>query len=401
MKIKLTILASFLITSINTYSQQIGDGYAPYLTDFTLPLNSGVYGGLYPIGSAPDTSHPWQHLFVIRHGNPNNNHQLQIGSAFATNDRLFFRKIAGELEAMNPTWIELATRGSNSFIGDQRVSGNLGIGSSDIGFQTKLHVKESGTSNSIWRGRIVASGDINAVVMGEYNGKAWLGAHNSQLTGWSDLIIQAEGGNVGIGTTNPNSKLTIRSATTGVSIHPGGNPYFGTLAFNRESGTGEIFDANGQAFQINNGGNDKNLHFQVYNGDGSLVTNEALVINGINGNIGIGTTNPTSKLTVAGNINAREVKVTVDAGADFVFQKYYTGISNLKGDYVMPTLSEVEQFTKDYNHLPNIPSAKDMKEKGVELGMMNNLLLQKIEELTLYVIEQQKEIKLLKEKINK
>jgi hypothetical protein len=58
----------------------------------------------------------------------------------------------------------------------------------------------------------------------------------------------------------------------------------------------------------------------------------------------------------------------------------------------MPTLDEVAQYTKDNNHLPNIPSAEEMKKNGVQLGEMNNLLLQKIEELTLYAIEQEKKL---------
>ncbi|MFH6989426.1 hypothetical protein ACHRVW_16930 [Flavobacterium collinsii] len=60
------------------------------------------------------------------------------------------------------------------------------------------------------------------------------------------------------------------------------------------------------------------------------------------GNIGIRTTNPISKLTVAGNINSREIKVTVDAGADFVFEK----------DYNLPSLDAVDKFIKENKHLP-------------------------------------------------
>lgn len=100
------------------------------------------------------------------------------------------------------------------------------------------------------------------------------------------------------------------------------------------------------------------------------------------GNVGIGTTNPDSKLTVAGNIHSREVKVTINAGADFVFEK----------EYNLPTLESIEKFVKQNKHLPEIASEKEMKENGLLLGEMNIKLLQKIEELTLYTIQQQQEI---------
>ncbi|WBV59515.1 hypothetical protein PFY12_10650 [Chryseobacterium camelliae] len=120
-----------------------------------------------------------------------------------------------------------------------------------------------------------------------------------------------------------------------------------------------------------------------------------------NGNIGIGSLNPDSQLTVKGLIHAEEVKVDLNVPADYVFQKYYTGISTLKPEYKMPTLEYIEEFTKKNNHLPNIPSAKEIKENGMNTGEMINLLLQKIEELTLYTIEQNKRIKELESKITK
>ncbi|SHH66892.1 hypothetical protein [Flavobacterium defluvii] len=98
------------------------------------------------------------------------------------------------------------------------------------------------------------------------------------------------------------------------------------------------------------------------------------------GNLGLGTMNPTSKLTVAGNINSREVKVTVDAGADFVFENNYDLLS----------LSALDKYIKENKHLPEIASADEMKKEGINLSEMNIKLLQKIEELTLYTIDQQK-----------
>lgn len=102
----------------------------------------------------------------------------------------------------------------------------------------------------------------------------------------------------------------------------------------------------------------------------------------LTGNIGIGTTIPTSKLTVAGNIAAQEVKVSVNAGADFVFHD----------DYDLKPLPALEEFIKANNRLPEIASAREMESNGINLSEMNIKLLQKIEELTLYVIEQQRQL---------
>ncbi|CAL2081417.1 hypothetical protein [Tenacibaculum sp. 190524A02b] len=118
-----------------------------------------------------------------------------------------------------------------------------------------------------------------------------------------------------------------------------------------------------------------------------------------NGNVGIGTVNPDSKLTVNGTIHSKEVRVDLQIPADYVFEKYYEGASTLKADYKMPTLEEVEAFTKKNHHLPAIPSAAKIQEEGLHLKEMTNLLLQKIEELTLYTIEQEKRIKTLEKKL--
>ena len=119
-----------------------------------------------------------------------------------------------------------------------------------------------------------------------------------------------------------------------------------------------------------------------------------------NGYVGIGTTIPDSELTVDGTVHCEEVLVDLNVDApDYVFEKYYTGVSELKEDYTMPTLEEVEAYTKENHHLPNVPSAKEIKEEGLHLKEMTNLLLQKIEELTLYTIEQEKRIKTLEGKL--
>lgn len=104
--------------------------------------------------------------------------------------------------------------------------------------------------------------------------------------------------------------------------------------------------------------------------------------------VGIGKANPQSMLAVNGKITAKEVEVTLTGFPDFVFQD----------DFKLLPLAEVEQFIKTHKHLPDVPDEKTVIENGLNLGEMDALLLQKVEELTLYVIELQKEIDSLKNK---
>lgn len=108
--------------------------------------------------------------------------------------------------------------------------------------------------------------------------------------------------------------------------------------------------------------------------------------------LAIGTTkaDPDAHLTVAGNINAKELKVKVNAGADFVFEP----------EYQLPDLSFTEAFVKEHRRLPGIPSATEMQKQGLTVGEFQIKLLQKIEELTLHLIALKKDYDDLKRKIN-
>lgn len=109
----------------------------------------------------------------------------------------------------------------------------------------------------------------------------------------------------------------------------------------------------------------------------------------LSGNVGIGTqTTGTYKLAVNGNIRAKEIKVETANWPDYVFTENYT----------LPTLEEVQKHIDQNGHLINIPSAKEIETNGLELGEMNRLLLEKIEELTLYILEQEKRIQYLEHK---
>ena len=99
----------------------------------------------------------------------------------------------------------------------------------------------------------------------------------------------------------------------------------------------------------------------------------------------------TGNLGIRGKLTASEVKIKLGGWADFVF---YEG-------YKLPTLKEVERHIKEKGHLKNIPSAKEVEKNGIFLGEMDAKLLQKIEELTLYTIEQEKKLKSQKDKFDK
>lgn len=111
------------------------------------------------------------------------------------------------------------------------------------------------------------------------------------------------------------------------------------------------------------------------------------------GSVGIGIDvndmDPAYKLLVDGDIKTRKVKVTLDGWADHVFDQ----------DYPLLPLEEVETYISQHKHLPGIPSEDEILEEGLYLGEANRLLLQKIEELTLYSIEMKKEMKAMQVEI--
>ena len=212
-----------------------------------------------------------------------------------------------------------------------------------------------------------------------------------------DIMNFTPAGNVGIGTYQPAQMLhvvngnVLISRTPSISNRAPGSRN-GSLLF------GDVIDANTQygnwgieyVNDPNDPGQGQGLNFWQPCGANQLSTTNYRLFLADDGKVGIGTQFPHAELSVNGTVLAKAVRVTTNATywPDYVFGS----------DYKLMTLSELESYVNENRHLPGIPSASEVEEKGsVDLGEMNTLLLQKVEELTRYIINLQKQIDELKE----
>ncbi|MEL7146161.1 MAG: hypothetical protein AAFO69_07320 [Bacteroidota bacterium] len=183
-------------------------------------------------------------------------------------------------------------------------------------------------------------------------------------------------GLVGIGTGTPKAKLDINHTGTL------GNRFIESNAFLKiSSGGSSLLMDNNEIYS-----NHMLLIGSAFNHDirfrNISSTNYAdLMTIRPSGNVGIGTTTPSHKLSVNGTIRAKEIKCQASPWPDYVFTDTYE----------LKSLSSVADFISENGHLPNIPSAAEVEENGIALGEMNARLLEKIEELTLYAIDQEQQ----------
>ena len=241
-------------------------------------------------------------------------------------------------------------------------------------------------------------------------------SHGTTVGGGNIMTIK-NNGNIGIGTLSPTAKLQVQGTIKGQKLllldpndtdnwnnlwesgfyqsynatnAPEPNQWFWGINMNHSSNNSQ-YRYNGQIVIKNNSVHPR-MYFRSTKVDGTGIWTRVVHSEGtqhINGSLGIGTTNPNGwKLAVNGKIRAKEIKVETN-WADYVFED----------EYNLPTLQEVEKHIQEKGHLKNIPSAKEVEKNGVELGEMNKLLLEKIEELTLYTIAQEKRIQALEKKL--
>jgi hypothetical protein len=226
-------------------------------------------------------------------------------------------------------------------------TGNVGIGTSAPSSNLEITKPTIGTSL-----KIQSTGSIAGSIYGLFEAK-YAGAGNLGLfiTSSNFLRLSApsgysfSGGNMGIGTTSPAQKLDVIGIVNAQGFHINGVPFAGGGSQWSTSGTTVFYNA---------------------------------------GNVAIGTSSTGSfKLAVEGKIGAREINVTTtNPWPDFVF----------KSNYQLPSLQSIDSFIRENGHLPGVPSAAEVEENGQNLGEMNSILLKKIEELTLYVIDLKKDV---------
>jgi hypothetical protein len=286
-----------------------------------------------------------------------------------------------------------------STVGTSSISDKVGIGISTP--SSRLDIRHTSTLGSkltpsnahlrVGNSAVYMLMDGNELYTSEtlYLGSSYSGDfrfRNVDGSSSQDLMALKANGRLGLGTTNPLSMMDINGGATGDVIL--------RLEADTDNSGSEADNPRIEMYQDNRliyahlGFNEDtpttaNM-FQVSVGSPDGFVRDALIINPYNGYIGLGTMDPKARLSVNGSIYAKEVKIMTDIQhPDYVFEE----------DYNLKDIKEVERFIKENKHLPNIPSAAEVIENGgLEVGQMQAKLLEKIEELTLYIIEQNKRL---------
>ncbi len=277
-------------------------------------------------------------------------------------------------------------------------TGKIGIGNVTDP-QAKLHIRADQYDDASLLLEATGSNKRSSILMA--GGQAVIGTSSqnhslSFVTGTTHtrMFINGVNGNVGIGgTTNPQSPLHVMTdGTQDAAI----------LIESTDKGKAAGIYFSGSAANI--GILDQNKPISFY----TAGTNLKMRITS-DGNVGIGVAAPQQKLHVAGGAKFDD-QVLIDAGGLYVngevkAKKFHASISPFpdfvfEPGYQLLPITEVESFITEKGHLPGFPNAAEVEKNGIELGEMNALLLQKIEELTLYIIAQQKEIGELRVLIN-
>jgi len=213
-------------------------------------------------------------------------------------------------------------------------------------------------------------------------------------------------GNTGIGTLSPQSYFhggnnkVLEVLNPNTALHSQSHVILSTGATQDQSSAGTVTWISKNSSQNKGmayiavqtvGDNSVNASGKMYFATADATTPTTRMVIDSKGLVGIGTINPSEKLSVNGKIRAHEIKVEAANWPDYVFDK----------DYKILGLSELDAYIKKYKHLPGMPSASDAEKNGVNLGEIQSKLLKTVEELALHVIQQAETIHVQQESIKK
>lgn len=242
--------------------------------------------------------------------------------------------------------------------------------------QNLYYRKTNGESNTAWSRVLMESGSSTLD-----NDTMRMSFSKFAGGGWMNLPT---GGPSGIGSGGPGKNAWIGYASGDNMWFPNSNQgdicyrnTLGKMLFGNSANTGAVMAVTGNKVGI-----------------GTLTPSEVLSVVGNiknSGNLSVyGNIRDSGNLMVYGNITAKRLQITQAPWADYVFEP----------SYKLPTLKEVEEHITKHKHLPDVPSAKQVEAEGIDVGASQAMLLRKIEELTLYVIKQNKQLELQQSQVD-